>query len=102
MTLFINPDRLRADFEALSAIGAFQDSDGQWGVDRPTFSPAHLQARAWFQARAAEAGLDTQVDSAGNHSAILRAAPTTGVGGQPQKGAAQANAPTLLLGSHLD
>jgi N-carbamoyl-L-amino-acid hydrolase len=93
MTLFINPDRLRADFEALSAIGAFEDGDGNRGVDRPTFSPAHLRARAWFQARAAEAGLDTQVDAAGNHSATLRVRANRGV---------QSNAPTLLLGSHLD
>ena len=73
MTLFINPDRLQADFDAVSAIGAFQDEDGHRGVDRPALSAAHLEARAWFLARAREAGLETRVDAAGNHSAILRA-----------------------------
>jgi N-carbamoyl-L-amino-acid hydrolase len=57
-------------------------------VNRPTFSDAHLAARAWFLDRAVAAGLETRVDTAGNHSALLRSA--------------SAEAPTLLLGSHLD
>ena len=91
MTLLINSDRLQADFDALSAIGAFEDADGNRGVNRPALSLAHLEARAWFLARAAAAGLETRVDAAGNHSAILRSASTTA-----------AHASTLLLGSHLD
>jgi beta-ureidopropionase / N-carbamoyl-L-amino-acid hydrolase len=82
--LRIDPDRLRADFEALAAIGKTPAG----GVSRPTFSDAHLAARAWFLERAAAAGLETRVDSAGNHSALLRGA--------------GADSATLLLGSHLD
>ena len=82
--LRIDPDRLRADFEALAAIGA--TSEG--GVSRPAFSDAHRAARAWFLERAAAGGLETSVDSAGNHSASL-----------PSK---TPGARLLLLGSHLD
>jgi hydantoinase/carbamoylase family amidase len=80
----IDAGRFRADFDALAEIGRTV----QGGVHRPTFSDAHLAARAWFLDRAAAAGLETRVDAAGNHSATLRSpAP---------------EAPTLLLGSHLD
>lgn len=84
MPLHVNPDRLRSDFETLSAFGAL---DGG-GISRTTFSDAHLGARAWFLERARAAGLETRVDPAANHSAIL---PTR-----------VPDAPTLLLGSHLD
>jgi beta-ureidopropionase / N-carbamoyl-L-amino-acid hydrolase len=77
--------RMREDFDVLASIGATVAG----GVDRPSLGEAHLAARAWFLNRAADAGLETRVDEAGNHSAILRA---------PQSAAAQ----TLLLGSHLD
>jgi beta-ureidopropionase / N-carbamoyl-L-amino-acid hydrolase len=83
--LRVDADRLRADLEGLSAIGATPEG----GVSRPTFSDAHLAARAWFLERAAAVGLETQIDAAGNHSAILRRSPRPDV-------------PTLLLGSHLD
>ena len=83
-SLRINPDRFRADFEALALIGA--TSDG--GVHRPALGDAHLAARAWFQGRIEAAGLDFRSDGAGNHSAALACGP--------------AGAPTLLLGSHLD
>jgi N-carbamoyl-L-amino-acid hydrolase len=82
--LRVEPERMRDDFDALAAIGRTRGG----GVSRPTFGDAHLEARAWFLERAAAAGLETRVDSAGNHSAVLRAA--------------RAGAPTLLLGSHLD
>lgn len=85
MTLLINPDRLQADFERLAAIGA----TGDGGVHRPALSEAHLAARAWLLARAAEAGLATQIDGAGNLTACY---PSTL---NPQ-------ARTLLLGSHTD
>ena len=84
MSPLINPDRLLSDFNALSQIGATPAG----GVDRSALSPAHLEARRWFLACAEDAGLETHVDSAGNHSAILRS-PT-------------AARPSLLLGSHLD
>src|SRR6478735_2216871 len=77
----VDEARLRGDFDDLAAIGATTDG----GVDRPALGPAHLEARRWFLARARDAGLETAVDPAGNHSALLR-------GGER----------TLLLGSHLD
>ncbi len=85
MTLLINPDRFKQDFDSLAQIG----STGDGGVDRPALGPANLEARQWFLARASESGLETRVDSAGNHSAILRSPP-------------HPNARTLLLGSHTD
>jgi N-carbamoyl-L-amino-acid hydrolase len=72
---------MREDFEALAAIGATADG----GVSRPSLGDAHLAARRWFLERARAYGLETRVDAAGNHSALL-----------PGDG------PTLLLGSHLD
>ncbi len=84
MPLRVNPDRLRADFEALGAFGAIAGG----GISRTTFSDAHIGARSWFLDRARAAGLQTRVDPAANHSAIL-----------PGRVPA---APTLLLGSHLD
>ena len=77
--------RMRENFDALAAIGATPAG----GVDRPSLGEAHLAARAWFLDRAAEAGLETRVDAAGNHSAIL---------GTP----CTVDRPALLLGSHLD
>lgn len=84
MELRVDADRLRADFEALSRIGGTPDG----GVERTTFSEAHLAARAWFHERARTAGLETRVDSAANCSAVL-----------PARDPA---ARTLMLGSHLD
>lgn len=84
MSLFINPDRLKSDFDAFSQIGATPAG----GVNRPALSPTHLEARRWFLQRATEAGLATHIDSAGNHSAILQS-PVP-------------NSQSLLLGSHLD
>lgn len=82
--LRINPDRLLDSFTRLSAIGATADS----GVDRPTFSEAHLAARRWFREEVERAGLEFQMDGAGNHSARLTFEPS--------------NLPILILGSHLD
>ena len=79
----VNEDRLREDLRALGAIG--------WnparGLTRTTFSPAHTAARAWFLERAGTAGLETKIDSAANHSALLPGPP---------------GSRTLLMGSHLD
>ncbi|GAB4580632.1 MAG: Zn-dependent hydrolase [Anaerolineales bacterium] len=82
--LRIHPQRLQKDFDELAHIG----STGDGGVNRPTFSPAHLAARAWFRDRVLADGLEFRQDAAGNHSAILRAQ--------------NPDAKTLLLGSHLD
>ncbi len=82
--LRVDEARLREDFAALAAIGPTPEG----GVDRPALGPAHSAARRWFLERAGQAGLETHVDAAGNHSAVLRCGPR--------------GAPTLLLGSHLD
>jgi N-carbamoyl-L-amino-acid hydrolase len=82
--LRINRERFKQDFDELAQIGATADG----GVHRPSLSPAHLEARAWFRQRIEQAGLVFRMDGAGNHSAFLRCGP---------RGAA-----TLLLGSHLD
>jgi beta-ureidopropionase / N-carbamoyl-L-amino-acid hydrolase len=83
-TLRINTERLEANFSALCQFGATPGG----GVQRPTFSSEHLQARAWFRQKSEAAGLKFSIDSAGNHSAILECA--------------GAGAAHLLLGSHLD
>ena len=82
--IHIDPDRMLAAFNELAAIG----STGDGGVNRPTFSEAHLAARAWFREQITKSGLKLRVDGAGNHSAQLPCGPA---GGR-----------TLLLGSHLD
>ncbi len=113
MTLFINPDRLQSDFDALAAIGAMEDAEGNRGVNRPALSAAHLDARAWFLTRAAEAGLETRVDAAGNHSAILRADVGVSLNAHThtlpdpaydlaRQDRGSPHTLTLLLGSHLD
>jgi beta-ureidopropionase / N-carbamoyl-L-amino-acid hydrolase len=83
VALQVNEERLRADLLALNAIGW----DADRGLARTTFSSGHMEARAWFLERARAAGLETRIDSAANHSALL---PGYGRG------------LTLLLGSHLD
>ena len=84
MPLRIDADRMRADFEALSAFGATPDG----GVARTTFSEPHLAVRSWFLEQGREAGLEPRVDSAANHSVVLPAR--------------DPGARTLMLGSHLD
>ncbi len=81
-SLRVNSDRMRATFNDLAQIGA----TGDGGVNRPTFSEAHLAARAWFREQIEKSGLEFRTDGAGNHSAFLSF-------DQPK---------TLLLGSHLD
>jgi acetylornithine deacetylase/succinyl-diaminopimelate desuccinylase-like protein len=51
--MLINSDRFKQDFDTLAQIGAA----GNGGAHRPALSEAHLAARAWLLARAAEAGL---------------------------------------------
>lgn len=79
----IDLDRLRRDLEALGRIG-FSEAAG--GLHRESFSDADMQARHWFIARLAEAGLDAEMDGAGN------------VIGRWQTG----RGPAILIGSHLD
>jgi N-carbamoyl-L-amino-acid hydrolase len=80
----IDADRFASDLEELNAIGWTGDT----GLQRTSFSAAHVRARQWFLERARAAGLATRIDSAGNHSALL-----PGIGETTR---------TLMLGSHLD
>jgi N-carbamoyl-L-amino-acid hydrolase len=83
---------MRAAFDELAKIGATADG----GVNRPTFSETHLAARGWFRGQIESAGLEFRTDGAGNHSAVLPiSSALSGAGGEVE-------APTLLLGSHLD
>jgi N-carbamoyl-L-amino-acid hydrolase len=85
--LRVNSDRMLAAFNELSdshRLGA----TGDGGVNRPTFSEAHLAARTWFREQIEGAGLEFHTDGAGNHSAFLACG--------------NDSAQTLLLGSHLD
>jgi N-carbamoyl-L-amino-acid hydrolase len=84
--LRINSDRMLSAFDELAnrpELGA----TGEGGVNRPTFSEAHLAARRWFHNQIEKSGLEFRMDGAGNHSAFLSCGTA---------------APTLLLGSHLD
>ncbi len=83
-SLKINTGRFLSDFHALAQIGA----TAQGGVNRPSFSDAHLQARGWFKDEVLQAGLAFRCDEVGNHSAFLDCG--------------SADAQTLLIGSHLD
>lgn len=82
--LTINAARFLADFRALAQIGA----TGDGGVSRTALSPQDVRVRAWFRERIEEAGFEYHMDGAGNQSARWRC---------PDE-----DAPTLLLGSHLD
>ena len=80
----INESRLLEDLRELATIGATADG----GVSRPALTAADIEARRWFQAKIAEAGLDYSMDGAGNQSAILYSDPPS--------------AKRILAGSHLD
>lgn len=75
----INPQRLLADLNQLSAIGRFKP------VHRPTYSEADQQARAWLVDRLRTAGLDAAIDGIGN---VI--------------GRSRRPGPRLLLGSHIE
>ncbi|MBM3296479.1 MAG: Zn-dependent hydrolase [Candidatus Aminicenantes bacterium] len=77
----IDLSRLRRDIEDLGRIGC----DVSGGVSRPSFSPADLEARAWFKDRLASAGLAVRQDGAGNIFGRL------GGEGRP-----------VMTGSHID
>lgn len=79
--LRIDLGRLRADIEALGAIG--RDPTG--GLSRPAWSPAHEEARTWLVERLRAAGLSARVDAAGN------------IFGRLGDGT-----PAILTGSHID
>ena len=74
-------------FNELSEAPEF-GATGDGGVNRPTFSEAHLAARRWFREQIERSGFEFRTDGAGNHSAFLPCGDD--------------HAPTLILGSHLD
>lgn len=82
--LHVNSERLRADFDALSEIGATVGG----GVSRLALSNEDLEARSWFADRIEEANLRVKDDEVGNLSGLLSAD--------------DPDAKTLMIGSHLD
>ena len=105
--LRVNSDRMLAAFNRLALIGA----TGDGGVNRPTFSEAHLAARKWFRDEIGTSGLEFRTDGAGNHSAVLPShvlarerSDRSNLPHDQQIASQQSLAmtPTLLLGSHLD
>jgi len=81
--LSIDLDRLRADMEAVNALGRV---DGLPGINRISFSDADMAGRRWLMGRLEEAGLAAHMDAAGN------------VFGRWAAG----SGPAVLAGSHLD
>jgi len=65
----INAQRLIADLRSLAEFGKFGT-----GVDRISFSPADLEARAWLLSRMREAGLDAAIDNVGNVRGVTKSA----------------------------
>jgi len=105
--LRVNADRMLDSFNQLALIGATAEG----GVNRPTFSEAHLAARKWFRAEIARSGLEFRTDGAGNHSAVLpviaseaKQSPTREmeIASSGDALLAMTGAMTLLIGSHLD
>ncbi len=92
--LRVNADRMLDSFNRLASIGA----SAEGGVDRPTFSEAHLAARKWFREEVERSGLEFHTDGAGNHSAFLATAGRVAL--HDPRGAYRDQ--TLLIGSHLD
>jgi N-carbamoyl-L-amino-acid hydrolase len=84
--LTINLNRLKADMEAVNALGKF---DGVPGVNRVSFSDADMAGRRWLMERMKDAGLEPRMDAAGN--VFGRWTPPDGNG-----------RPAVLAGSHLD
>lgn len=78
--------RLREDLEALARFGR----NDLGGIDRPSFSPADTQARAWLVERSRDAGLATREDGIGNLYIRLDAA------------ADHAGTSPVWAGSHID
>jgi N-carbamoyl-L-amino-acid hydrolase len=83
VTPVINPDRLRADLDAVNAFGRVE---GLPGLNRVSYSDADMAARRWLMARMKAAGLEARMDAVGN------------VLGRWEVG----SGPAVLAGSHLD
>ena len=76
----IDGRRLLADMRTLAEFGKVGT-----GVNRPAFSAADMEARAWLLERMTDAGLDANIDGVGNVF-----------------GRSRANGPGVLIGSHSD
>lgn len=74
---------LRADFDAIAAIG--RDPEGGW--TRPAYGAGECEAHRWFATRATAAGLAVRQDAFGNSIARHEGRP---------------GAPAIAIGSHLD
>lgn len=85
--LNVNAPRLIADLKALGRIGRV----GAGGISRASFSAADTEARGWYRARCAEAGLLVREDGVGNL-----------IVSSPQMAAAVVARPAVWSGSHLD
>ena len=83
MTAALTDAAFLADFAELSAIGATVAG----GVDREAATAADGRAREWLRAWFVEHGLHPRVDAVGNMYGCVEVA---------------ADAPYVLLGSHLD
>ena len=83
MSLSVDADRLRTDLQTLGEIGRGPGG----GITRTSFSADDRQARDWYQARCADAGLTVQVDGLGNMFADA--------GHEPR-------VPAVWSGSHID
>ena len=84
----VNAERLRKRLEDLSLFGRPAGGTFADGVSRIGFSDADAEAHAWLQREMRAAGLEPNVDAAGNVSAIR---PGTVPGLKP-----------ILFGSHID
>ncbi len=85
--LNVNAPRLIADLTALGRIGRIDAG----GISRASFSAADTEARAWYLARCADAGLCVKEDGIGNL-----------VVSSPNVAADIARLPAVWSGSHLD
>ncbi|MDI3318060.1 MAG: Zn-dependent hydrolase [Bacillota bacterium] len=91
----IDARRLLRRIEELGEIGRLPEAQGG-GINRPTYGPAWLEARARVAAWMSEAGLAVRVDAAGN--LIGRREGAGGAAGA----AAERPVPAIALGSHID
>jgi N-carbamoyl-L-amino-acid hydrolase len=84
----VNPARLRADLEALSAFGRPTGGTFQHGVSRVGYSDADVAGRRFVMELMRGAGLQPRIDAAGN---ILA-----------RRSGRDESLPPILFGSHID
>jgi len=79
----VNSSRLQADLEELAGIGRAEDRS----IYRMAFTEADMQARRWLQDKLRTAGLEAEMDGAGNVFGKFPDRP---------------DEPSVMIGSHLD